>query len=226
MEKLVRWHQWMDPVRLARQTGPFIFSCVLILSIPHSHATLSRGHPSKDFRRLVTEKRSDPQPTEEEVSKEPVAVAEVQGPKVVEGPVSEEPVTEPIRTVIRGKQGYLPELGDVPLRFAAPKVWPAPLPEEVRLALHPKEADQETVDQVSHLDDRLGEDPVPLLEEIIAQALPEEDARKLTAELVIGYLGSIKQGRAEASVQFQPAIYDNGPVSTPVPAALATNAQP
>jgi hypothetical protein len=117
-------------------------------------------------------------------------------------------------------------MGDVPLRFAAPREWPAQLPEEVRLAFHVKEAEQESGNQVSSLDDQPGEDPVPLLEEIVAKALPEEDARKLTAELVIGYLGSIKQDRIEASVSFQPAIYDNGSVPVPVPAALATNTQP
>jgi hypothetical protein len=217
MEKLVRWHQWMDPVRLSRQTGPFIFCCVLILLTPDSHATLSRGHPSKDVRRLViTESLETPSPIDrsaEEV-KPPAELPLVEGwketPQVIQLGTPEKAGTEAV--AVGGRNGYLVVAGSVPLRFAAPRGWPAPLPEEVRLAFQVKEEDafdSVAPEEVTHLTGKSEDGPKPLLEEIIAQALPNQDASKLTAELVIGYLGSMRQESLDTSARFEPAIYSD-----------------
>jgi hypothetical protein len=219
MEKLVRWHQWMDPVRLSRQTGPFIFCCVLILLTPDSYATLSRGHPSKDVRRMVINETSE-RPSTTERSEEVQRLAELSPvevskeiPQVIElGPPEH---TESEAAVPRGRNGYLVVSGSVPLRFAEPRGWPAPLPEEVRLAFQEKEEDSFDAvppEQVTHLTGKTEDGPKPLLEEISAQALPNQDANKLTAELVIGYLGSMRQEPVDTSVRFEPAIFNDGSV--------------
>lgn len=48
------WHLWMDPQRLADRSGPFTLLLLLVLfaSPTQIHATLSRGHPSKDVRTI------------------------------------------------------------------------------------------------------------------------------------------------------------------------------
>jgi hypothetical protein len=86
------------------------------------------------------------------------------------------------------------------------------LPDEIRLAFKEKEESAfgaVAPEEVTHLTGKPEDGPKPLLEEVIAQALPNQDANKLTAELVIGYLGSMRQEPVDAPVRFEPAVYND-----------------
>lgn len=259
-------HLRMDPQRLARRAGSFTFSLFLALSVPNSHASLSRGHPSKDVRvfsgsseihfapepslgfdnRIPDTALDHPEPltvgseSESEIeSGEAVEATRITfagaptfGPKSL-GKILPGDTPAPLP---RGTGGYLPEVGSLSLRFAAPRRWPDPLPppaEELAgpeiifvfppiVVREPATLENEPVAK-DETDEESARETSTETRSAIADLITNEAKRSragITADMVVTSLNVLLHRGGDTPARFEPAI-----IADPVAEVLSGSIQ-